>query len=51
MDQAVRHGFIRKVYGILIVQLLLTFGIVAIFSYIDAVQVYAMNNSWLMGGK
>jgi hypothetical protein len=49
MDLAVRHGFIRKVYGILFVQLLLTFGIVAIFSYIPAVQNYAINNSWLMG--
>lgn len=49
MTVQVRHGFIRKVYGILIVQLILTFGLVAIFSYIDAVQSYAMNNSWLMG--
>jgi len=49
MDLAVRHGFIRKVYGILFVQLLLTFGLVAVFSYIPAVQSYAMNNSWLMG--
>jgi len=49
MDLAVRHGFIRKVYGILFVQLLLTFGIVAIFSYIPEVQNYAINNSWLMG--
>ena len=49
MDLAVRHGFIRKVYGILFIQLLLTFGIVAIFSYIPAVQNYAINNSWLMG--
>ena len=49
MNVSIRHGFIRKVYGILIVQLLLTFGLVAVFSYVDAVQSYAMNNSWLMG--
>ena len=24
-------------------------GLVAVFSYVDAVQAYAMNNSWLMG--
>eukprot|EP00213_Chloropicon_mariensis_P006294 CAMPEP_0197476962 /NCGR_PEP_ID=MMETSP1309-20131121/12262_1 /TAXON_ID=464262 /ORGANISM="Genus nov. species nov., Strain RCC998" /LENGTH=373 /DNA_ID=CAMNT_0043017621 /DNA_START=101 /DNA_END=1222 /DNA_ORIENTATION=- len=49
MEQSVRHGFIRKVYGIVIVQLLLTFGLVAVFSYIPAVQEYSMNNTWLMG--
>ena len=49
MNLAMRHGFIRKVYGILFLQLLLTFGIVAIFSYIPEVQSYAINNSWLMG--
>jgi len=49
MEMSVRHGFIRKVYGILFCQLLLTFGIVVVFSYIPAVQDYAMNNTWLMG--
>lgn len=37
--QAVRLGFIRKVYGILAVQLLVTFGIVCIFSFVDSVKV------------
>mmetsp|Transcript_8176 Transcript_8176/g.20960 ORF Transcript_8176/g.20960 Transcript_8176/m.20960 type:complete len:393 (-) Transcript_8176:64-1242(-) len=49
MDLAVRHGFVRKVYCILVVQLLFTFGLVAVFSYIPAVQHYVMNNDWVMG--
>lgn len=36
-------------YGILFVQLLVTFGLVIIFSYIPDLQEYAINNSWLMG--
>lgn len=43
-DKAVRMGFIRKVYGILCAQLTITFGIVAIFVFVDSVQEFAKNN-------
>ena len=33
MEVAIRHGFVRKVMGILTVQLLVTFGIVALFLF------------------
>jgi FtsH-binding integral membrane protein len=36
--QAVRMGFIRKVYGLLSLQLLITFGIVCIFSFVKPVK-------------
>ncbi|KAK3879057.1 hypothetical protein Pcinc_016340 [Petrolisthes cinctipes] len=42
-EKSVRAGFIRKVYAILSLQLVVTFGIVAIFVFIDGVQVYAAN--------
>lgn len=37
-EKAIRLGFIRKVYGILFVQLLITFGIVAIFTFVEVVK-------------
>ncbi|KAK4324362.1 hypothetical protein Pmani_004989 [Petrolisthes manimaculis] len=40
-EKSVRAGFIRKVYAILSLQLVVTFGIVAIFVFIDGVQDYA----------
>ncbi|CAF0989563.1 unnamed protein product [Rotaria sp. Silwood1] len=36
----IRHGFIRKVYAILMVQLLFTFGIIAIFHFTPAIRNY-----------
>lgn len=39
-DKAIRRAFIRKVYLILLAQLLVTFGIVAIFVFVDGVKSY-----------
>lgn len=38
MEKAVRMGFIRKVYGILGIQLAITFGIVCLFSFSDGIR-------------
>lgn len=38
MARRVRAGFIRKVFGILSVQLLVTFAIVCIFSFVDGIR-------------
>ena len=46
-DAAIRRGFIRKVYGILSAQLLVTV-IVAGFFFIPSVQGYASQNPWLL---
>lgn len=47
-DKAIRHGFIRKVYSILLVQLLVTIGIMAIFMYVPGVKEFSYANAWLM---
>ncbi|KAG8430617.1 hypothetical protein GDO86_020288 [Hymenochirus boettgeri] len=39
-DKAVRHAFIRRVYAIISVQLLVTVGIIAIFTFVDPVCKY-----------
>ncbi|XP_048454489.1 protein lifeguard 1-like [Rhincodon typus] len=44
-DRNVRHTFIRKVYMILTAQLLVTFGIVAIFTFSAPVQEFVQYNS------
>ncbi|XP_048390727.1 transmembrane BAX inhibitor motif containing 1a [Stegostoma tigrinum] len=44
-DRKVRHTFIRKVYMILTAQLLVTFGIVAIFTFSAPVQTFVQSNS------
>ncbi|XP_051878609.1 protein lifeguard 2a [Pristis pectinata] len=43
-NQLVRHTFVRKVYAILMVQLLTTFGIVAVFIFYDPVRKYVRKN-------
>ncbi|XP_024129955.1 transmembrane BAX inhibitor motif containing 1a isoform X1 [Oryzias melastigma] len=43
-DVSVRHTFIRKVYLILASQLLLTTGIVAIFTFVNPVRTFVRNN-------
>ncbi|XP_062906632.1 protein lifeguard 2-like [Mobula hypostoma] len=43
-NQIVRHRFVRKVYTILMVQLLTTFGIVAFFMFCDSVKRYVRKN-------
>ena len=45
-DAAIRRGFIRKVYGLLSVQLIVTMAVIAIF-YIPEVSAYAFTNIWL----
>ncbi|XP_063285330.1 protein lifeguard 3 [Pelobates fuscus] len=37
-DKAVRHAFIRRVYTIISVQLLVTVGIIAVFTYVDPLR-------------
>ncbi|KAH8388357.1 hypothetical protein KR093_005106, partial [Drosophila rubida] len=46
-NQSIRRGFIRKVYLILMSQLVVTFGAVAIFAFSPAVKSFANRNTWL----
>ncbi|XP_067833637.1 protein lifeguard 2a [Heptranchias perlo] len=43
-NQKIRHTFIRKVYAILMAQLMVTFGIVTVFTFCDPVRKYVRNN-------
>lgn len=43
-DKAVRHAFIRRVYAIISVQLLVTVGIVAIFTFVAPVRSFVVKN-------
>lgn len=45
-EKSVRHGFIRKVYSILTIQLALTLGIVGLFT-MESVKKFSAENSWL----
>ena len=45
-EESIRRGFIRKVYGILSLQLILTGALIGFF-YIPEVTAYAFSNSWL----
>ena len=47
-DKAVRRGFIRKVYGILICQLNVTGTIIALFLFIPNIQTYILDNLWVL---
>ena len=47
-ERQLRHGFIRKVYGILILQLLLTFAIVAVFVFVNPVKVFVQANYFML---
>ncbi|XP_037803791.1 protein lifeguard 1-like [Penaeus monodon] len=47
-EKSIRMGFIRKVYAILCTQLLITFGLVAIFVWVPSVSDYALNNMWML---
>ncbi|XP_030766158.1 protein lifeguard 1-like isoform X3 [Sitophilus oryzae] len=42
-DQTIRRGFIRKVYSILMVQLLITFGFVALFCFHEPTKKFVHN--------
>merc|ERR1711907_785402 len=46
MDKQVRRGFIRKVFGILSVQLLITFAIAASLMSVDGAKLYVQQNAW-----
>lgn len=46
-EEAIRKGFIRKVYGILLTQIMFTMAIMAIFLYIPEVRDYSRENIWL----
>jgi len=46
-DKTIRRGFIRKVFAILMVQLLVTFGIVCLFLFCEPVQQYSQQNQWV----
>uniref|UniRef100_A0A0P4WTP6 Protein lifeguard 1 n=1 Tax=Scylla olivacea TaxID=85551 RepID=A0A0P4WTP6_SCYOL len=43
-EKSVRRGFIRKVYAVLTSQLIITFGIVAVFVLVPDVQKFAVRN-------
>ncbi|XP_061920280.1 protein lifeguard 1 isoform X1 [Entelurus aequoreus] len=45
-DGAIRRGFIRKVYLTLMIQLLVTVGIISAFLYWDALKEWTRTNSW-----
>jgi len=48
MEQIVRLGFVRKVYGILFIQLLVTAAVMWPFSAYDEVKNYCFANSWVV---
>ncbi|TRY80322.1 hypothetical protein TCAL_13299 [Tigriopus californicus] len=47
MENVVRRGFIRKVYGILSVQLLITCGLISIFVFVKPLRDFAIENESL----
>ncbi|KAI0221512.1 Protein lifeguard 1 [Lamellibrachia satsuma] len=46
-DNSIRLGFIRKVYSILLCQLLVTIAFICVFLYVGPVQDYSEKNQWL----
>ena len=46
-EASVRRGFMRKVYSILSLQILVTVGVAGLF-FIEPIKLYAQQNSWLM---
>jgi len=46
MEKEVRHGFIRKVFGILAVQLFITFGAAIGISQSEGLRTYLQTNTW-----
>ncbi|NXD37144.1 LFG3 protein, partial [Copsychus sechellarum] len=43
-DRKVRHAFIRKVYAIISLQLLVTVGIISVFTFVDPVRFFVKRN-------
>ncbi|XP_028649426.1 protein lifeguard 1 [Erpetoichthys calabaricus] len=46
-DKSVRRAFIRKVFAVVTMQLLVTFGIVCIFTFANVVKNYIKSNIWV----
>ncbi|EPR61646.1 N-methyl-D-aspartate receptor-associated protein [Toxoplasma gondii GAB2-2007-GAL-DOM2] len=46
VDRAIRHAFVRKVYVILSIQVLFTFGVAAAFTLVDPMRTWLRLNSW-----
>ncbi|XP_078581227.1 protein lifeguard 1-like [Branchiostoma floridae x Branchiostoma japonicum] len=46
-DSVVRRSFMRKVFSILMVQLVVTIGIIAIFLYVEEVNTFAKTHHWM----
>lgn len=46
-DVAIRRGFIRKVYGILMCQLAITAALIATFMFVHPVKLYVQRNMWV----
>lgn len=47
LDVSIRHAFVRKVYGILSIQLLITFGMALVFNVWDAAGYWLRRHWWL----
>ncbi|XP_054738608.1 protein lifeguard 1 isoform X1 [Anastrepha obliqua] len=47
-EESVRKGFIRKVYSILMVQLLITFGFITVFIYVTEVKDWVHRTQWIV---
>ncbi|XP_048848441.1 glutamate receptor, ionotropic, N-methyl D-aspartate-associated protein 1a (glutamate binding) isoform X1 [Brienomyrus brachyistius] len=45
-DKSIRQAFIRKVFLVLTVQLIVTFSFVAVFTFVDDVKMFVRANSW-----
>ena len=47
-DIRIRHGFIKKVYGIVTLQLLLTVSAIALIKYVPPITAFFVSYSWLL---
>eukprot|EP00122_Pirum_gemmata_P018481 Pgem_evm1s17310 len=47
-DEAIHRGFLKKVFGILSLQLLVTVGIIAAFTLIESVSNFVAMNLWVL---
>uniref|UniRef100_A0A3Q4HG90 Glutamate receptor, ionotropic, N-methyl D-aspartate-associated protein 1a (glutamate binding) n=1 Tax=Neolamprologus brichardi TaxID=32507 RepID=A0A3Q4HG90_NEOBR len=45
-DKNIRQAFIRKVFMVLTVQLLITFSFVAVFTFVDEAKLFVRKNTW-----
>ncbi len=46
-DKTIRAGFIRKVFGILMIQLLVVLGLISLFVFHDGTRHFVQSHSWL----